>query len=208
MQEGYVERKLLEGPYSPRTRAGWLLGLSDGLTILILVLTLVIALGPFFHFAHVGSGAAAKPAPWLLLIAGLSGVFTAGVVALRILNEGLQLRSEAERYEWYLASIASIERRFEAGGVIKRVELLREMEHIAYREMRRFLIDFEGAFRDVSDNGRPRFTVRAENRAILCQSSPRRGTSASGDSALAAESCRSISDRGAQAATRDLVIGI
>ena len=58
---------------------------------------------------------------------------TAAVVALRVLNEGLVLRTEAERYRWYLTSGCSIARRFEKTNPTERIGLLRELECLAYQ---------------------------------------------------------------------------
>ena len=71
---------------------------------------------------------------------GLAGALTAAVVALRVLNEGLLVRTEAERYRWYLASVRSIARRYEKAETDDRIRLIRELERLAYQEMRRFLI--------------------------------------------------------------------
>jgi hypothetical protein len=76
---------------------------------------------------------------------GGAGALTAAVVALRVLKEGLLLRTEAERRRWYLASLRSIARRFEKAATADRIRLLRELERLAYQEMRRFLITFKEA---------------------------------------------------------------
>jgi len=68
---------------------------------------------------------------WLLGTLGAAGAMTAAVVALRVLNEGLVLRTEAERYRWYLTSGCSIARRFERPT--ERIGLLRELECLAYQ---------------------------------------------------------------------------
>jgi hypothetical protein len=137
VQERYTELKLKPGFYSPQTRAEWLHGVSDVFTAATLLVTFAIgalyALGP--QEPHLG----------LLGMLGLAGTLTAAVVALRVLNEGLLLRTEAERYRWYLASVRAIARRFENAYAIERIRLLRELERLAYQEMRRFLITFKEA---------------------------------------------------------------
>jgi hypothetical protein len=137
VQERYTELKLKPGPYSPQTRAEWLHGASDAFTAAILLVT--VAIGAVYMYGEAG------PRLWLLSLVGLAGTLTAAVVALRVLNEGLQLRSETERYRWYLASVRSIRRRFEKVGSEDRIRLLRELERLAYQEMRRFLITFKEA---------------------------------------------------------------
>jgi hypothetical protein len=67
------------------------------------------------------------------------------VIALRVLNEGLLVTTEAERQRWYLASVRSIAGRFEKANTADCIRLLREHERLAYQEMRRFLITFKEA---------------------------------------------------------------
>jgi hypothetical protein len=75
----------------------------------------------------------------------LAGVFSAGVIALRVLDQGLQLTAEAERYQWYHAAVEALEARFLRAHPRRKIDLLREMEHLAYQEMRRFVVSFEGS---------------------------------------------------------------
>src|SRR5208283_1671164 len=132
VQERYTALKLKQGLYSPQTRAQWLHGLSDAFTAVILIIT--VAIGALYVRGS------EEPRLWLLGLLGLAGALTAAVVALRVLNEGLLLRTEAERYRWYLASVHSIAGRFEKASAAERIRLLRELERLAYQEMRRFLI--------------------------------------------------------------------
>lgn len=137
VQERYTALKLKPGLYSPETRAKWLHGVSDVCTAAILPVT--VAVGAIYFNGSKG------PHLWLFGMLGLAGTLTAFVVALRVLNEGLLLRTEAERYRWYLASVRSIARRFETADTADRIRLLRELERLAYQEMRRFLITFKEA---------------------------------------------------------------
>jgi hypothetical protein len=132
VQDRYTALKLKPGIHSPQTRAEWLRGASDAFTATILVLT--VAIGVLYFLGS------EEPRLWLLGMLGAAGALTAAVVALRVLNEGLLLRTEAERYRWYLASVRSIARRFERANTPDRILLLRELERLAYQEMRRFLI--------------------------------------------------------------------
>jgi hypothetical protein len=135
VQERYTALKLKPGAYSPQTRSVWLHGVSDVFTGAVLAITIVIGI----LYVH-GSE---EPRLWLLGLLGAAGALTAAVVALRVLNEGLLLRTEAERYRWYLASVRSIRDRFDrADAASERIGLLRELERLAYQEMRRFLITF------------------------------------------------------------------
>jgi len=137
VQERYTALKLTPGLHSPQTRAQWLHGVLDAFIAMILLITVAIGV----LYAH-GSE---EPHLWLLGLLGAAGALTAAVVALRVLDEGLQLRTEAERYRWYLASVRSIRDRFEKADAADRIRLLRELERLAYQEMRRFLIAFKEA---------------------------------------------------------------
>ncbi len=137
VQERYTALKLTPGLYSPETRAKLLHVALDAFTAAILIVT--VGVGAIYY---VGSK---EPHLCLYGMLGLAGMLTALVVALRVLNEGLLLRTEAERYRWYLASVRSIARRFEKANTADRIRLLRELERLAYQEMRRFLITFKEA---------------------------------------------------------------
>ena len=142
VQERYTRLKLHSGVFSPKTRLGWLLGASNTLTVLIMLLTVPMGVAHVFGFA-LSDG---KIPWWFLLLGGLSGTFGAAVVSIRVVNEGLLLRTETERYEWYLASVRSIAERFDAAAdAPTKVRLMREMERLAYQEMRRFLLAFQAA---------------------------------------------------------------
>ena len=132
VQERYTALKLKPGLYSPQTRAQRLHGVSDAFTAAILLVT--VAIGALYYRGS------EVPRLWLLGLLGLADALTAAVVALRVLNEGLLLRTEAERYRWYLASVRSIRGRFQKANAADRIRLLRELERLAYQEMRRFLV--------------------------------------------------------------------
>lgn len=137
VQDLYTALKLTPGLHSPQTRAQWLQGLSDAFTAAILLITVAIGL----LYVH-GSE---EPHLWRLGLLGAAGALTAAVVALRVLNDGLLLGTEAERYRWYLASVRSIRDRFKKVDTADRIRLLRELERLAYQEMRRFLVTFKEA---------------------------------------------------------------
>ena len=136
VQERYTALKLKPGLYSPETRAQWLHSVSGAFTAVILLIT--VAIGALYVRGS------EEPRLWLLGLLGLAGALTAAVVALRVLNEGLLLRTEAERYRWYLASVRSAARRFQKADAADHIRLARELERIAYQEMRRFLVTFKG----------------------------------------------------------------
>lgn len=134
IQKDYTERKLQPGVYSPRTRLQWLRGTIEAMTIL--TLALAIALGIVLVAGAMPSSGTAR------LLVAIGAGLTAGVMTLRMLEEGLQLRTETERYEWYLAAVKALERRYEAAPAALKVELLREMERLSYQELRRFTDSF------------------------------------------------------------------
>jgi len=81
VQERYTRRKLHSGVFSPRTRLGWLLGASNTLTALIMLLT--IAMGAAYALGWAYSASDNKMPSWFLSLAALSGTLTAAVVAIR-----------------------------------------------------------------------------------------------------------------------------
>lgn len=97
VQRDFGALKLQRGLHSPATRATWISNGSDGLTGLLLLTSATTGLA--HAFAAPGSLA-------LVSLSALSAVLAASVVALRVLNEGLQLTSDTERYRWYLASVS------------------------------------------------------------------------------------------------------
>jgi hypothetical protein len=134
IQQRYAEKQLLNGWHSPQTRAQMVSKLSDVLTGLILLATIAAGIGAVIAFRVNGN-------PTSRLIAGLvAAIASAGVVAMRALKEGLLFNDDAERYKWYLAAVRSLRARFEPADRPKKVLLLRELEHVAYQEMRRFML--------------------------------------------------------------------
>jgi hypothetical protein len=136
IQKRYAAYKLRAGVHSPRSRALAVRSAADTMTVLALFAS--AALGLLYFFERPGS-------PALSFVAGAGGVLAALILALRVLDEGLQLRSETERYEWYLAAVEALERRFEAGDAMSRVAVLREMERLSYQELRWFTVSFDEA---------------------------------------------------------------
>jgi hypothetical protein len=134
IQQRYAERKLRHGWHSPETLAQWVLNLSDTVTALLLLATIIAGIGSILVLTLHAS-------PLVHFIAGLvAAVASAIVVAMRALKEGLLFSADAERYRWYLAAVRTLYRRFERGDLARKVFLLRELEHVAYQEMRRFIL--------------------------------------------------------------------
>src|ERR1700674_1395266 len=134
IQQRYAERKLINGWHSPESRAQWVLKLSDALTAVLLLATITVGIGSIIAFV-VGAN------PIFHLVAGLvAALSSCSIVAMRALKEGLLFSADAERYKWYLAAVRSLYRRYERADQPKRVFLFRELEHVAYQEMRRFIL--------------------------------------------------------------------
>jgi hypothetical protein len=64
---------------------------------------------------------------------------------MRALKDGLLFAADAERYRWYIAAVRTLNYRFEHADRVKKVHILREMEHVAYQEMRRFILSVKQA---------------------------------------------------------------
>jgi hypothetical protein len=135
IQRRYSELKLKPGFSSPRTRSEMLRRWADNMTGGTLILAAVA--GIFFVVA--------PTSPWLAWIAVGGGLLSALILGLRVLDEGLQLKSETERYVWYLAAVEALERRYDGATVKGRVEILRDMERLSYQELRWFTTSFDEA---------------------------------------------------------------
>ena len=134
IQQRYAERRLLNGWHSPESRAQWVLKLSDALTAVLLLATITVGIGSIVAF-KLGA------TPTFRLVAGLvAALSSSSVVAMRALKEGLLFSADAERYKWYLAAVRNLYHRYEHADRPKRVSLFRELEHVAYQEMRRFML--------------------------------------------------------------------
>jgi hypothetical protein len=134
IQQRYTERKLRRGWHSPQSQAEWVQKLSDAFTALLLLATISAGLGAIVALVIAQNAD-------LHAIAGLvAAVASASVVAMRAMKEGLLVSADAERYRWYIAAVRTLHRRFERAEFPKKVFLLREMEQVAYQEMRRFML--------------------------------------------------------------------
>jgi hypothetical protein len=134
IQQRYGQRKLLNGWHSPETRSLWVRELSDVLTAILLLATIAAGIGAIAAFV---GGVSSRFRVIAVLVAAVS---SSGVVAMRALREGLLFGADAERYKWYVAAVRTLYRRFEYSDYPQKVNLLRELEHVAYQEMRRFMI--------------------------------------------------------------------
>jgi len=73
-----------------------------------------------------------------LALAVASGA-VAAALALRMVNDDLKLSEDANRYAWYGASVQAARTRFDAGDPGEKLAALREMEIVAYHDLREFI---------------------------------------------------------------------
>lgn len=134
IQQRYADRKLRSGLRSPKTLAQWVLQLSDTFTAVLLLATITAGVGSILAYREIMS-------PVAHFIAALvAAIASAVIVALRALKEGLLFSADADRYRWYSAAVRTLLRRYEHASPSQKILLLRELEHVAYQEMRRFIL--------------------------------------------------------------------
>ena len=137
IQRRFADLKTAPGLFSSKTRSQIAKWLSEVLTLLALASVAVGGGLLVFGYSHNG---------WAVAACSVFGaVCTATIVFVRVLNEGLQLSSEAERYTWYKAAVEGLAQRFSHSSTVERIDTLREMERLSYQEMRWFMISFRGA---------------------------------------------------------------
>jgi hypothetical protein len=108
--------------------------LSDVLTAVLLIGTVVAGWGSISVLRD------GKSPTFLAVAAFIVAASTSGIVAMRALKEGLLFSADAERYRWYFVAVSSLRRRFEAADTSRKLLMLRDLEVLAYQELRRFLV--------------------------------------------------------------------
>jgi hypothetical protein len=134
IQQRYTERRLVSGWHSPDTRAEWVSKLSDALTAVLLLATVTVGVGSIDAFVR-----GANP-HYRIIVAFVATISSSSVVAMRALKDGLLFGADAERYKWYSAAVRTLHNRFERADRLQKVHVLRELEHVVYQEMRRFIL--------------------------------------------------------------------
>lgn len=131
VQRDYIREKMAPGLGSPETWHSVVKNASYITALAALLASVVIALLLY-------NGATFDSVPVVVLVSLVAFI---GVIAMfvKLLGEGLQVRSDAERYSWYRDAINDIDARYNNTDPNVRVELLRKMERASYREMREFL---------------------------------------------------------------------
>ena len=132
IQIQYTEKKLDESIHSPKTRARVVRSGCDLLTFSAMLLAGLT--GVLLLFGNPLDSLAAR------LSMGLGAAAGVLVLALRIVDEGLQLRVDDERYRWYLSSLRALAGRFAEPDPGGQIAALRELEHLSYKEMRCFIV--------------------------------------------------------------------
>jgi hypothetical protein len=131
IQLAYVSEKLAVGFGSPETRLAVLraaarIGAAGAVLSALAAAALLFAGQPPGAFAF-------------RLLTSLTGLFGVITIFVKVLEDGLGLRSDIERYRWYRDAVADLNGRFNDPDPGSRVAVLRELELISYREMREFL---------------------------------------------------------------------
>lgn len=131
IQLAYTDGKLGDSLRGPRRR-------SEAIRIGSDVLPAAAVVAAALSGGLVAAGVpAADPAIKLLLGVAASGAAIA--LGLRLINDSLLLTDDAGRYAWYSAAVLQARARFDAGGLPEKVEALRDMEVVAYRDLRAFV---------------------------------------------------------------------
>ncbi|MEZ0244085.1 MAG: hypothetical protein ACAH11_11970 [Sphingomonas sp.] len=131
VQLDYVSRAAGENIHAPGVRARLLKTMGDVFTLMVVP---VAALGAILYL-----GASAESFMWAgALIGGANALSALGLMA-RAADDGLQNSSDAERYEWYAAALEALSTRFDNGDAVAKIDALRELEVLAYQELRRFI---------------------------------------------------------------------
>jgi len=132
VQLNYVREKLAPGVQSPATRLAAVQISSWVLTFAIAFLTIATAIVLFQQ----PQGAGSVTVRILSSVTALLGVLS---IFIRVTAEGLQLKGDVERYSWYRDAIEDLDGRFNDRDPTARLDILREMEALSYRELREFL---------------------------------------------------------------------
>ncbi|WP_293907887.1 hypothetical protein [Phenylobacterium sp.] len=77
--------------------------------------------------------------PLVQLALGVAASITALALALRVINDSLLLSDDANRYAWYSGAVLRARNRFDAGDLAEKLAALRDMEAVAYRDLREFV---------------------------------------------------------------------
>lgn len=131
VQLAYVDRKLSDSLRTPGRRSQVVRRGSDFLPSVAVLAAAA---------AGILMAAGLTPSdPWVKLALALAATATAVALALRVINDSLLLSDDASRYAWYSAAVLRARNRFDAGDLGEKLAALRDMETVAYRDLREFV---------------------------------------------------------------------
>ena len=130
-QIAYIDRKLGDSLRAPRRRSQ-AVALGGQLLPVGAVIAAATA-GVLLLTGQPGDGVAVR------LALAVAAAATVAALALRMINDDLKLSEDAGRYAWYGAAVQRARARFDAGDLGEKLAALREMEVIAYRDLRAFV---------------------------------------------------------------------
>ncbi|HEX7947657.1 MAG TPA: hypothetical protein VF495_23535, partial [Phenylobacterium sp.] len=131
VQLAYVDRKLSDSLRTPGRRSQVVRRGSDFLPSVAVLAAAA---------AGILMAAGLTPADaWVKLALALAATATAVALALRVINDSLLLSDDASRYAWYSAAVLRARNRFDAGDLGEKLAALRDMETVAYRDLREFV---------------------------------------------------------------------
>lgn len=130
-QIAYIDRKLGDSFRTPRRRSRVVqLG---GQILPTVAIVAALCIGIMLLAGREPDGLMVR-----LALAVASGA-VAAALALRMVNDDLKLSEDANRYAWYGASVQAARTRFDAGDPGEKLAALREMEIVAYHDLREFI---------------------------------------------------------------------
>lgn len=131
VQLAYVREKLAPGMSSPETKWAIASSVSWIFALTAVLLTSVSAILLFRGMA--------MDAPAFVIVASMVALCGVASALVRVIAEGLQLRTDRDRYRWYREAVEEVDASFHNPDPHARLAALRELEELSYREMREFL---------------------------------------------------------------------
>jgi len=131
IQYHYAKLNLGDDIYSPSVRTRLLKGVASAMTGLVVGIALIGIVTLAIGHPVLGIGLSG----WTMLV----GVASAIGLTSRATNDGLQAEADDERCQWYFEAVGNIKERFESADSVGRLVALRQLEEVAYRDLRLFL---------------------------------------------------------------------
>jgi hypothetical protein len=135
IQQRYVLLKNFSGIHSPKFWKSLTVTVTNLVTIMVFVLTLLVGIAALVHGSSEG--------PFVVYMSWAAGVLGALLVGARAVDEGFQVKAETDRYDWYLSSINAVDQDFLRGSTDDKIRALREVEELSYVELRQFCISLQ-----------------------------------------------------------------